>query len=394
MEHGNRTEEPLIKSTTLTDRRLPELDAARGLIMMLMALDHTMELVCRKGFFEFWAMCVPDYGSLQAFFTRFITHTCAPGFALIMGAGMVFFATSRRSVGWEESRIIRHYWIRALVLVVIMLTLENFVWQQAFPSRPDSPVVSLEFGVLFSLAGSMALGSFLLKAPDGALAGIGLTLALTTQWIITSRLGSPEPMSGVSLPLMFSFVPSGIRTPTLGIFVLYPVLPWFVFTLFGMILARRIQADRPGTGKVLPLAGSALIAAFVLLRTTGGFGNTHPVKGSGIMAFLALNKYPPSLAYMLLFSGVNLLIISSFSRAGLFWARKDNPLQVFGKCPFFFYILHLFFFLAVGKLFPAPPGYWGGYACWATGLSALYWPCRAFVKLKARSSPDSIIRLF
>ncbi|HPD97519.1 MAG TPA: heparan-alpha-glucosaminide N-acetyltransferase domain-containing protein, partial [Synergistales bacterium] len=174
MEHGNRTEEPLIKSTTLTDRRLPELDAARGLIMMLMALDHTMELVCRKGFFEFWAMCVPDYGSLQAFFTRFITHTCAPGFALIMGAGMVFFATSRRSVGWEEARIIRHYWIRALVLVVIMLTLENFVWQQAFPSRPDSPVVSLEFGVLFSLAGSMALGSFLLKAPDGALAGIGL----------------------------------------------------------------------------------------------------------------------------------------------------------------------------------------------------------------------------
>ncbi|HQQ10781.1 MAG TPA: hypothetical protein PLH45_05045 [Synergistales bacterium] len=114
-----------------------------------------------------------------------------------------------------------------------------------------------------------------------------------------------------------------------------------------------------------------------LFRITGGFGNTHPVQGSGIMAFLAVNKYPPSLAYMLLFSGVNLLVISAFSRAGHFWARKDDPLQVFGKCPFFFYILHLFFFLAVGKLFPAPPGYWGGYACWAAGLAVLYWPCRS-----------------
>jgi hypothetical protein len=161
-----------------------------------------------------------------------------------------------------------------------------------------------------------------------------------------------------------------------------------------MILARMILTDRTGTERFLPIAGVALIAAFVLLRLWGGFGNIKPVEGEGLKAFLAVNKYPPSLAYMLLFSGVNLLIISAFSRAGAFWHAPDNPLQVFGKCPFFFYILHLYFFLIVGKLFSEAPGYGVGYTCWALGLAMLYWPCRAFVKLKGRSSPDSIIRLF
>lgn len=375
-------------------KRLPELDAARGLIMILMALDHTMELVCHKGFGEFWAAPVPDYGTMQAFFTRFVTHTCAPGFAMIMGAGMIFFASSRRSSGWNEAKIIRHYWIRAIVLVTIMLTLENFVWTQAFPSRPDSLPIMLEFGVLFSLAGSMALGSLLLRAPSGVLAALGAGLAIITQWIVPISLPWKEAAEVINLPTMFAFVPFGKQFPPVGIFVLYPVLPWFVFTLFGMVLARFIQADRARTERMLPLAGAALVAFFVLLRIMGGFGNFHPVEGKGVIAYLAVNKYPPSLVYMCLFSGVNLLIISAFSRAGAFWSNRNNPLQVFGKCPFFFYILHLYFFLLVGKLFAEAPGYWGGYAVWLLGLAFLYWPCRAFVGLKGRSDPDSIIKLF
>ncbi|GAB6279996.1 MAG: DUF1624 domain-containing protein [Thermovirga sp.] len=387
---------PQTSDTTLLlkSRRLPELDAARGLIMILMALDHTMELVCHKGFFEFWAMPVPDYGTLQAFFTRFITHTCAPGFALIMGAGMIFFADSRRSAGWSEARIIRHYWVRAAILVTIMLTLENYVWAQAFSPRPGTPPIMLEFGVLFSLAGSMVIGSFVLRTPTRALAALGLGLALFTQWIVPAHLSYQEAMGTISLPMMFSFIPFGMESDSLGVFVLYPVLPWFVFTLFGMVLARLILTDRTGTERVLPLAGAALIAAFVLLRLFGGFGNTHPIEGKGIVAFLAVNKYPPSLAYMLLFSGVNLLVISAFSRAGAFWSNRNNPLQVFGKCPFFFYILHLYFFMIVGKLFAAAPEYGVGYTCWALGLALLYWPCRTFVDLKGRSGPESIIRLF
>jgi len=376
------------------NKRLPELDATRGLIMMLMALDHTMGLVCHKGFFEFWAMSVPDYGTLQAFFTRFVTHSCAPGFALIMGAGMVFFAKSRREAGWTEAKVIRHYWIRAAVLVAIMLTLENLVWSLAYPSQADSPAITLEFGVLYSLAGSMALGSLLLRAPARALAALGVVLALATQWLVRIHLGSPEPMESVSLPAMFSFIPSGLETEYLRVFVLYPVLPWFVFALFGMVLARRLQAERIKTERVLPFAGAALVAAFVLLRLFGGFGNTHPVEGEGVIAFLAVNKYPPSIAYMLLFSGVTLLAISAFARAGQFWSDSKNPLQVFGKCPFFFYILHLYLFLLVGKLFSQPPGYEVGYLCWALGLAALYLPCKAFVGLKRKSSLDSIIRLF
>lgn len=378
-------------------RRLPELDAARGLIMILMALDHTMEMVAHKSFTEIWAMPVPDYGTLLAFFTRFITHTCAPGFALIMGAGMIFFASSRRSAGWSEARIIRHYWIRAMILVAMMLTVEFFAWAQAYPPRPDMPPISLLFGVLFSLAGSMALGSLLLRAPSAALAALGAGLALVTQWIVPVSLPWKEAAAVINLPMMFSFVPFGRQIPPFNIFVLYPVLPWFVFTLFGMILARLIKADRARTERMLPLAGAAIVAAFLLVRVMGGFGNFHPIEGEGLIAFLAVNKYPPSLAYMLLFSGVNLLMISAFSHAGEFWWKAGNPLQVFGKCPFFFYFLHLYFFMILGKvlkMFVEKPGYPLAYACWALGLVLLYWPCREFVKLKGRSSPDSIIRLF
>jgi uncharacterized membrane protein len=365
--------------------------------MILMALDHTMGIIAHKRFTEIWAMPVPDYGTLLAFFTRFVTHTCAPGFALIMGAGMIFFATSRRSAGWSEARIIRYYWIRAMILVTMMLTVELFVWAQVYPPGPDTPPVFLLFGVLFSLAGSMALGSLLLRVPSAALAALGAGLALFTQWIVPAHLSYQEAIGTINLPMMFSFVPFGKQIPPFNIFVLYPILPWFVFTLFGMILARLIQANRAQTGKMMPLAGAALVASFLLVRVMGGFGNFHPIEGEGLIAFLAVNKYPPSLAYMLLFSGINLLVISFFSHAGEFWWKAENPLQVFGKCPFFFYFLHLYFFMILGKvlkMFVEKPGYPLAYTCWALGLVLLYWPCRAFVKLKGRSSPDSIIRLF
>jgi len=387
-----------ITTPTLGAKRLPEMDAARGLIMILMAVDHTMELVAHIGFSEFWAAPVPDYGSLLAFFTRFVTHTCAPGFSMLMGAGMVFFAHSRRAAGWSEGRIIRQYWIRAFVLVAVMLTVELFVWAQAFPQRPSGATpFFLIFGVLYSLAGSMALGSLVLRAPRAVLALLAIALAVTTQLLLPVSLSWKEAAGVINLPMMFSFVPFGKQIPPLNIFVFYPVMPWLVFTLFGMVLAGFLQSDREKTEKMLPLVGAALVAGFVLLRLWGGFGNIHPVEGKGIIAFLAVNKYPPSIAYALLFGGVNLLILSFFSRAGEFWWKPENPVQVFGKCPFFFYVLHLYLFMITGKvlgLFMESVGYPVAFTCWAVGLFVLYWPCRAFVKYKHGTKPGSIVRLF
>ncbi len=382
---------------TLGAKRLPEMDAARGLIMILMAVDHSMSLVAHINFSEFWAAPVPAYGSLLAFFTRFVTHTCAPGFSMLMGAGMVFFASSRRASGWNEGRIIRQYWLRAFILVAVMLTVELFVWTQAYPPRPGTPPVPLLFGVLFALAGSMALGSLVLRAPKALLALLAIVLAVTTNMLVPVSLSWKEAAGVINMPMMFGFVPFGRQIPPLNIFVLYPVLPWLVFTLFGMVLAKFLQSDREKTEKMLPLAGAALVAGFVLLRLTGGFGNIHPVEGEGIIAFLAVNKYPPSIAYALLFGGVNLLILSFFSHAGDFWWKPENPLQVFGKCPFFFYVLHLYLFMIMGKvlgLFMESVGYPAAFACWAVGLVVLYWPCRAFVRYKHSTRPGSIIRLF
>ena len=96
-------------------KRLLPLDALRGLIMILMAIDHANFFVARlhpTG--EFWGVPLPQYNNIAEFLTRLVTHICAPGFFFLMGVGMVLFAHSRRSLGWSERKISQNLFLRAL----------------------------------------------------------------------------------------------------------------------------------------------------------------------------------------------------------------------------------------------------------------------------------------
>ena len=139
--------------------RLIPLDALRGLVMVLMALDHANHFIAQQhspG--EYWGGPFPAYHSALAFLTRLVTHLSAPGFFFLMGVGMVLFADSRRKRGWGEGAIVRHLLVRGGLLVVLQLLVVNRAWELS----PGGWGLDIYIGVLFALGGTMILGSALL----------------------------------------------------------------------------------------------------------------------------------------------------------------------------------------------------------------------------------------
>lgn len=372
---------------------MPGLDATRGLLMVLMALDHSMAFICNAHFNEFWAAPMSDYGgSLLAFFTRYTSHLCAPGFAFLMGAGMILFADSRSRRGWGTVSLIRHFWARAFILVAASLTLENFFWYWGFlSSRIDAPWFVF-FSILCTLAGCMMLGALLLRLRPLWLMLLSVVLVAATPFVLP--LGQPrEAISAIlSLPRIILFVPW--EFPTFlgkGVFI-YPILPWLGITLAGMVLGRALLAYGDAVLKRIHLVGAALLLAFVAVRFSGVLGNIHQAEPKGVIGFLAITKYPPSPAFVLSTLGINCLLLGALSRLPRFHGEA-NPLQVFGRVPFFFYLLHIAVYCLISKIVGTSSGYAVGYGVWLAGLALLYIPCRRFAAFKRGTSPDSPWRL-
>ncbi|MEJ2266660.1 MAG: heparan-alpha-glucosaminide N-acetyltransferase domain-containing protein, partial [Anaerolineales bacterium] len=139
--------------------RLFAPDALRGLIIVLMALDHANIFIAHKhSSGEYWGGAFPVYNDALAFLTRFVTHFCAPGFFLLMGAGMALFAHSRQERGWTRAEIIRHFLIRGGALILLQLLVVNRAWELT----PGGWGIQIYIGVLFALGANMVMGSLFL----------------------------------------------------------------------------------------------------------------------------------------------------------------------------------------------------------------------------------------
>jgi uncharacterized membrane protein len=138
--------------------------------------------------------------------------------------------------------------------------------------------------------------------------------------------------------------------------------------------------------------GAAFIVLFVLLRALGGFGNFHPPAGSGWIDFLNLTKYPPSLTFILLTIGGNLLALYFFHRVESHLSRWGEPLLVFGRTPLFFYILHLYLYAVIGFAFPTGTSIGVMYVLWALGVVILYPACKWYGRFKRDTPPNSVWR--
>jgi len=347
----------------MSRNRLYPLDTLRGLIIVFMALDHANYFIAQQhSSGEHWGGGFPTYDSALSFLTRLVTHFSAPGFFFLMGVGMLLFAESRRKQGWSIWQIIGHFWIRGFVLIALQLLVVNRIWEAGPELFPETYI-----GVLIALGGTMMLSSLLLQLPPIALLILTLGLLVGTEWLHPS----PEMWGQLNnepwnLLLMRS---GGDGT----LWSNYPILPWLELVIFGILFGKWLRADDKKAYQKGLWIGLALLVSFVIIRYIGGFGNIRPRAGDTCIEFLNVVKYPPSMAFTFLTMGVNLLALWGFSKAGERFQTAGRPLVAFGSAPLFVYVLHLIFYMLLGRAFtPEGSSIPAMLPYWLVGLVILY----------------------
>jgi uncharacterized membrane protein len=380
--------------------RLSSIDALRGLIMAIMALDHV------RDFFHAGAMTFPpeDLTKTTAalFFTRWITHICAPVFMFTTGVGAFLWGAKP---GRTPSDLSRFLVTRGLWLMFLELTVLRFAY---FFSLTSGPWL---LSILWAIGGSMVALGVLARLPIRILAPLSLIVIASHN--LTDGIGAEA--FGAFAPLWnLLHRPGGFAIWGTVFVVAYPFVPWFAVMAagycFGGVLS--LQADRRQT--IMRNSGLGLIAAFVILRGLNVYGDPQPwsnrIPDMVFLSFLRTTKYPPSVLFLLMTLGPALVLLSWFDRRE--W-RADHPLLVLGRVPLFFFLLHfslahlLAFPLAFlryseaafllkpmpslgGALDAYPPGFGYSlpavYGIWLLVLALSYPLCRWFADVKQRRS--------
>ena len=380
--------------------RVASIDIIRGAVMVLMAIDH-----------------VRVYSGLPAggptagiFFTRWITHFCAPAFVFLAG-------TSAFLYGQRHADLPRFLLTRGIWLVLLELTVIRVMWTFNFEFGQY-----MLAGVIWVIGWSMILLAGLVRLPVSVVAAIGLAIIAghnvldSRFWQLAESLGDSQ-WAWLWKILYFSFFAGPITIGADGprLMVLYSIVPWVGVMAAGFGFGAVVTADSARRRRLCFSIGLSAMALFLVLRGLNLYGDPSPwgVPGEdggprmpALFAFLNTTKYPASLAFLLMTLGPTIVLVPVLERARGTLARW---LTVFGRVPFFFYMLHipLIHLLAIVVsvvtlgavspwLFanhpmgnpPAPDGYtWSLgrlYLVWVAAVVLLYLPCRWFADLKTR----------
>jgi len=399
-------------------QRLESVDLYRGLIMIIMLLDHARDLVYREGL-------TGDPLDLATttpllYFTRWITHLCAPGFVLLAGASAGF----QRHRGTPIRELSRFLWTRGLFLIVMELTVVRLVVYF------DVNLVYLaNLQVIWAIGLSMIALAALVHLPQRAIFAIGALIVCGHNLLdgvrvpVWSNPTLPEP---TAIAKLWMVIHQGGWFPLLGypspvVRALYPVLPWIGVIAVGYVFADLWLLDIERRRRALVRLSIAMILVFLALRIPNLYGDNlpwHPqatfLKSLG--SFMDVQKYPPSLLFLLATLAPCLLFLSYLDGRAL-----SNPLEralvTYGRVPMFFYLLqwvwaHLCgmvvtashgmslapYFRSRGEIFlGAPAPAFGGsllavYVCWLLGAVVLFFPCRWYAGIKARRKDLVILR--
>lgn len=385
--------------TALTEpgpkQRITSIDILRGLIMLIMALDHTRDYIHLNN---------PSPTDLATttpilFFTRWITHFCAPLFIFLSGISAHLAGTRRTKAQLSAFLIKRGLWLIVMEVVVISF---------ALTLDPGYHFVMLL--VFWSIGASMIILGLLIWLPLPVIALIGAILLFGHDILDYSFITLPKSGTAGVLWNLF-FTARGIidpidKTHILGDF--YALLPWTALMLlgyaFGTIYTSSFDADR--RKRILMRSGIALIALFIFLRAFNLYGDPAPwavqkTTALTIISFFNLSKQPPSLLYVCMTLGPGLLMLVLFESVK---NRLTRIFIVYGSVPFFYFVLHLYLirviniivFFAMGYtgkdagigngLAFGPRGYgfnlFGVYLVWLVVVATLYFPCRWYSKYK------------
>lgn len=379
--------------------RLGAIDAGRGLVMVLMALDHVRDFV-HAGAMTFQ----PEDLSRTTpflFLTRWVTHVCAPAFVLLAGIGARRWLARHGAV----PRLSSYLTTRGLWLIVVELTLIRLALNFRFGLA--DPWLLL---VLCALGLSMIVLAALVWLPPRAVGAAGLAIVLLHNTLDPIRAAD----AGAWAPLWLLLHQQGVFTVAgQVILVAYPMLPWAGLLAIGFAAGGLYHLEPGCRRRILAAAGGLLILSFVALRWWNGYGDPQPWSAQATpemtaLSFLRTTKYPPSLVFLLMTVGPTLLLLAWLERRA---PGPQHPLVVIGRVPLFYYVGHFFVAHAVASClvwwrygdaalafrsgpfpsmggaaadFPTDFGWplWMAYAVWAVVVLLMYPACRWFARLK------------
>jgi uncharacterized membrane protein len=362
------------------------VDVLRGLILVLMALDHANLYVAKKHpRSEFWVGAFPAYENALAFLTRLVGHLCAPGFFFLMGVGMVLLSRSRQERGWSRRQVLCHLGTRGGVLIGLQVLL-------ALPDMLAPTGFSFAVGVFFALGVTMVLGSLVLGLRPVYLLGCTAALLIVTELLVLApdhwRLSTGPFSPLLTLPGTVAG-PGGLGSIRSN----FPVLPWLPFVTFGLAYGHWLANDPQRAYRRAWKLGAAFLVAFVVVRALDGYGNLRPRMGDTWIDFLNVVKYPPSLSFALLTMGVNLILLWTFSQIQRRHRRRLRPLAVLGRASLFFYLIHVAAYRVFGRLLtPAGTSIPAMYPIWLLGLLLIYPVCLFYGRFKLNQPPQSFWR--
>jgi uncharacterized membrane protein len=387
---SNRMSEQAVAEASSAARpRLDSVDLLRGLVMVLMALDHT------RDFFGTGGLNPRDVGDPALFLTRWITHFCAPVFIFLAGASAWLYGNRGRSVG-EVSRYLltRGFW-----LMLIEFTVVRLAWTFSLD-------VSFFFtGVIWVIGASMVVLAGLVHLPRWAVAATAIAIIAGHNLLDGVRA---EHFGSAGWIWMLLHEPGIIRLAPNSVFrVVYTLIPWAGVMAAGYVFGSVLTLDQAVRRRLLVSFGLALTVGFVVLRATNLYGDPTPwtvqsTRTATVLSFINCEKYPASLLYLMMTLGPALLLLAAFDRAR---GRLANWITTFGRTPFLFYVAHLFLIHLLAVMYALavfgdasvviglgmmskPPNFGlsllGNYAVWLTVVVSLYPLCRWFAALKQR----------
>jgi uncharacterized membrane protein len=324
-----------------TSVRVRSVDLLRGLVMIIMALDHVRDYFHADAFL--YDPLDLEKTSVLLFFTRWITHFCAPVFMFLAGTS-AFFVGQRKTKKELSVFLLK----RGIWLVLLELTIINFGWNFNF-TFPN-----IYFIVIWALGISMIVLALLIHLPLRLILLIGIAIVAGHNLLDYVHVnGNTLPSFGWSLLHESNFFIWQGKNVLIG----YPVLPWIGIMTLGYCFGSLYTSDYDAAKrkKILISLGVGAIALFFILRLSNIYGDTahwsrHESAFMSFLSILKTSKYPPSLLYVLMTIGPALLFLAFTEKTN---SATSRVISVYGRVPMFYYLLHIFLIHLLAMLFTA-----------------------------------------